>query len=409
LKKVLQAIFVLVIFIGFVSCDGSVNGRIFRKDNSNIEVEKNVEVFFEGDDIRDFVTVYYKNPDGTKTEITDYNTNLTDDILESTTSSVEIEYQNEKATISLSVKNKTVKEDYILKSQDSWIDGFEESGFSRTTITKIVFTNKQPEESVTKVAVTESGSTDSVFGYYNSTENIFYIVGERIIGNQDSSYMFCNNDIMGLMSEPTIAFTSLVEIDFGCFETKNIENMEAMFWFCSELSSLDLSSFNTSNVTKMSAMFALCRKLSSLDLSSFDTSNVTSMFSIIFDFIPSGMFNGCSNLTSLDISSFNTKKVTDFSNLFNECEKLTNLDLTNFDVSLDGNRDTLEASSMVSGWVNGHTFKVSATMIGDATSWGSDDGTWGWYKLLHFDAANWITSIDPDDPNVIIFTHQSYL
>lgn len=132
------------------------------------------------------------------------------------------------------------------------------------------------------------------------------------------------------------------------------------------------------------------------------------MFTELFDAIPLGMFHSCSNLSTLDVSNFKTNKVTDMKCMFEGCEKLTNLDLTSFDVNVYENRTTLNASNMVAGWIDGNTFKVSATMIGDATSWGSNDGSWGWYTLLYHLAANWITSTDPEDSNVIIFTRQSY-
>ena len=70
---------------------------------------------------------------------------------------------------------------------------------------------------------------------------------------------------------------SLTSISFSDkFNTEKVNNMNAMFYFCKNLTSLDLSNFNTSNVISMNQMFQQCESLTSLDLSSFDTRNVTS-------------------------------------------------------------------------------------------------------------------------------------
>ena len=70
---------------------------------------------------------------------------------------------------------------------------------------------------------------------------------------------------------------SLTSISFSDkFNTEKVNNMNAMFYFCKNLTSLDLSNFNTSNVISMNQMFQQCGSLTSLDLSSFDTRNVTS-------------------------------------------------------------------------------------------------------------------------------------
>jgi len=53
------------------------------------------------------------------------------------------------------------------------------------------------------------------------------------------------------------------------FNTNKVNNMKAMFNFCSELESLDLSNFNTENVTDMSGMFNECNKLKYLNLLNF--------------------------------------------------------------------------------------------------------------------------------------------
>ena len=115
--------------------------------------------------------------------------------------------------------------------------------------------------------------------------------------------------------------SALTSLDLTNFNTEKVTNMLYMFYGCSDLTSLNLSNFNTEKVTNMAYMFADCKKLSTLDLSKFNTTKVTDM---------SGMFNGCSNLPSLNLTNFKTANVTNMASMFNGCFALTSLDLTKF-------------------------------------------------------------------------------
>ena len=117
---------------------------------------------------------------------------------------------------------------------------------------------------------------------------------------------------------------SLKSIDLSLFKTKNIINMNHMFYNCSSLESIYLSSFNTNNVIDMSYMLYGCLHLISIDLSSFITNNVINM---------SYMFHFCSSLKTLDLSSFNTYKVIDMSNMLSFCSSLESINLTSFNTS----------------------------------------------------------------------------
>ena len=118
--------------------------------------------------------------------------------------------------------------------------------------------------------------------------------------------------------------SNLISINTNGWDTSNITDMYAMFYYCYSLISLDLSNFDTNQVTNMNSIFTNCSSLTSLDVSNFDTSNTTSM---------SGMFTGCSSLISLDVSNFDTSQVTNISNMFSYCSSLTSLDVSNFDTS----------------------------------------------------------------------------
>lgn len=108
------------------------------------------------------------------------------------------------------------------------------------------------------------------------------------------------------------------------FDTSEVKEMSAMFFYCSALTNLDVSSFNTSKVTRMDNMFYGCSGLTSLDVSNFNTSNVTNM---------SHMFRECSGLTSINLSNFDTSKVTSMVSMFYDSSGLVSLDLSNFDTS----------------------------------------------------------------------------
>ena len=52
--------------------------------------------------------------------------------------------------------------------------------------------------------------------------------------------------------------SSLTELNFDNFNTKNVTNMSYMFYQCFKLEKLNLDNFKTSNVTNMSGMFREC-------------------------------------------------------------------------------------------------------------------------------------------------------
>ena len=110
-------------------------------------------------------------------------------------------------------------------------------------------------------------------------------------------------------------------IDLSNFDTANVTNMSGMFNFCDELTYLNLLSFNTENVINMGVMFFCCRKLKNIYISSFNCKKVENM---------SRMFYSCENLNELDLSFFDVQKVTDMSEMFKDCKSLNNLDLSSF-------------------------------------------------------------------------------
>ena len=116
--------------------------------------------------------------------------------------------------------------------------------------------------------------------------------------------------------------SNLKELDVENLKTENVKSMTEMFKGCSKLTQLNVTNFNTSNVTEMANMFSNCTSITELNTQNFNTSKVTKM---------SGMFGNCS-VTSLDVSNFNTSNVIDMSGMFSNCQ-VTSLDLSNFNTS----------------------------------------------------------------------------
>ena len=110
--------------------------------------------------------------------------------------------------------------------------------------------------------------------------------------------------------------SNLVSVNTEDWDTSNVTDMSAMFHSCASLTELDLSNFNTSKVTNMCEVFNSCSSLQSLDLSNWDTSKVTDM---------RWMFQYCMSLVNLDLSSFDMSNITNTTNMFHYCQALTNL------------------------------------------------------------------------------------
>ena len=115
------------------------------------------------------------------------------------------------------------------------------------------------------------------------------------IGNNTIYYLFGNE--LDYIGEMFYGIEQLISITFTpIFDTSNINNLNFMFYGCTNFAFINISSFNTENVEKLSWMFELCKSLKSIELKNFNTQNVTSI---------NMMFYGCSSLTSIDISHFN--------------------------------------------------------------------------------------------------------
>ena len=104
----------------------------------------------------------------------------------------------------------------------------------------------------------------------------------------DMSLMFAYND-------------NLETLNLSKFDTSNVINFYAMFFYCKKLTSIaGLNNWSTKSATNMSSMFAGCQNLESITgLDNWDTTAATNM---------SSMFASADSLQKLDLSSFDTRK-----------------------------------------------------------------------------------------------------
>ena len=167
------------------------------------------------------------------------------------------------------------------------------------------------------------------------------------------------------------------------FDTREAQNMNAMFDGCSSLKELDLSHFRTSvdhdpnanyyqGVIHMSAMFRNCSSLKTLDLRSFDTKQL-----VTADL----MFAGCTSLESIDLSNFNIENLSSAHSMFQECTSLKELDLSNF------NKTITNLQSVEQMFMNCHN--LEKIDLGHLNPIGNVSGMFaGCYKLKELDLSN---------------------
>ena len=160
-------------------------------------------------------------------------------------------------------------------------------------------------------STTETGKYDLYIGAKNG-----------VIANPDSRSLFYK-------------FINVKTINFGKnFDTSNVLYFNAMFGCMSSLTELDLKEFNTQNALDMGSMFSMWDNQNAKRVSSalthiefgenFITKNVTNMNS---------MFYGLENLITINLNTFDTRNVTDMYHMFQGNYKLSELNLCTFNTS----------------------------------------------------------------------------
>lgn len=213
-------------------------------------------------------------------------------------------------------------------------------------------------DNITAIHFNDSFHTD----YAESMESMF-----------DGCYALTDLDVSSLKTDRVRSMRRMFsccdveELDLRHFNTSNVESMDNMFNYCSNLRSLDLGSFDTSKVTNMSDMFCLTTMLTELNIRSFDTSKVTDMG---FMFSHTGladldlthfdtsqvtsicyMFSGCENLKTLDVRGFDTSRITDMQGTFSNCPNLERISgISDWDTSnVDSYEDFMDAGDLING------------------------------------------------------------
>ena len=148
--------------------------------------------------------------------------------------------------------------------------------------------------------------------YDSATKTVsWYSSAEKIYLNPDCTNMFAY-------------FTGMTDVDLSSFDTSEVENMNAMFYFNFALEKLDVSGFDTGNVIDMRAMFDNLTSLKELNITNFNTSKVETM---------QDMFYNMNKVKTLDVSRFDTRNVKNMKGIFSFMTSLKALSLTNFNTS----------------------------------------------------------------------------
>lgn len=105
----------------------------------------------------------------------------------------------------------------------------------------------------------------------------------------------------------------LSELEFDCFSTENIINMDYMFAGSIYFEYLDLSYFNTVKLRTINYMFCGCTYLRDVNLSSFNTCEIDMM---------KGVFYECVNIEKLNLINFRMLHVKSTARMFAACHNL---------------------------------------------------------------------------------------
>lgn len=204
-------------------------------------------------------------------------------------------------------------------------------------------------------------SEAEIKAWYDSvTKTVYwYSSAEKVYLNPDCTNMFAY-------------FTGMTDVDLSSFDTSEVENMNAMFYFNFALEKLDVSKFDTSRVKDMSAMFDNLTALKELDITNFNTSNVETMQYMFYNLNKvktldvshfdtrnvknmEGVFAWMTSLESLNLTNFNTSKVTTMRDMFAATTTLKSLDLSSFDT-----RNVVDMRAMFYYMISLKTLNVSS-------------------------------------------------
>ena len=138
------------------------------------------------------------------------------------------------------------------------------------------------------------------------------ISGEYLCAGMESDELVVNMRYSEMLVNMRYMFSgcSANRIDIRGLDTKNVEDMSGLYYYCSNIEHIDLRGVNTSKVKHMENMFSGCSKLESVDMSGLDLSKVRHMM---------GMFRGSSKIRSINLINTGLHDVIDMKQMFYNC------------------------------------------------------------------------------------------
>ncbi len=134
------------------------------------------------------------------------------------------------------------------------------------------YKNACPEPTLPdKIIINDMEKDDKKFSYdFNESINTIKLIWNENLENINCLFFLCSN---------------ITKVDFTHFDSSSVESMGAMFRDCISLTEVDFTNFNPSNLKGIHYMFYNCTSLKSIDLSNFDTSKITSMMYMFYNCI----------------------------------------------------------------------------------------------------------------------------
>ena len=203
----------------------------------------------------------------------------------------------------------------------------------------VVFDSDIPETSEPSAGTLDIFETRADTYCIGSVLHIYNPDGGKVKAPKDCEKLFAyikvnnfdlrNLDVSGI-SNCTRMFTNSTakHIDASEWDTRNVTDLDSMFYFCQQLETLNLKNWNTKNVENSYQFLWYCEKLESVDVSSFNMSKNRDM---------SRMFGECYSLVKIKgIESFDTSQSGSVAAMFQACRKLKEIDVSSFDTSNSG-------------------------------------------------------------------------
>ena len=263
-----------------------------------------------------------------------------------------IEFENELDSLEgLFEGNHYLIEADFSKLQTEKIKSMENLFKDCSNLTKVDFNNKTPNLQNARNMFYGCDSLTSINMQFDTSK----------VTRMDYMFYHCekitNIDITSFNLENLKNATSMFE---GCFAlknikfndntlTKNLEDMNKMFYYCSSLECINMKIFNENKVTNLNYVFYECGSLIEIDLSYFESKYITEL---------KGTFQDCKKLEKINLRHFNAPKVVIMNNMFYNCKSLTYLDLSYFNLE-----NLVNSSYMFSGCINLKEIKFNKNTI----------------------------------------------